>query len=89
MVKVFAVEALCGLMVSLREIPEYRKNLRNIEHKLVDRIAISILGIIAGTEGPSDLHAWAEIPQERLIGIFQLAHGIPSRDTIRRTFWHG
>ena len=42
MVKVFEIEELCGLMVSLREIPEYRKNLLNIEHKLVDIIAISI-----------------------------------------------
>jgi hypothetical protein len=84
MVKVFEVEELCGLMVSLQGIPEHRKNLLNIDHQLVDIIAISILGIIAGAEGPSDIYDWADIHQERLIGIFQLEHGIPSRDTIRR-----
>jgi predicted transposase YbfD/YdcC len=85
MVEVFEVEELSGLLVSLRGIPEYRKNLLNIEHKLVDIIAISIFGIIAGAEGPSDIYVWAEIHQDRLIEIFQLEHGIPSRDTIRRT----
>jgi len=85
MVKAFEVEELCGLFVSLRGIPEYRKNLLNIEHKLVNIIAISILGVIAGAEGPSDIYTWAEIHQDRLIEIFQLEHGIPSRDTIRRT----
>ena len=84
MVEVFEVEELSGLLVSLRGIPEYRKNLLNIEHKLVDIIAISIFGIIAGAEGPSDIYAWADIHRERLIEIFQLKYGIPSRDTIRR-----
>jgi predicted transposase YbfD/YdcC len=85
MVKTVEVQDLGGLMVSLQAIPEYRKNLRNIEHKLVNIIAISIFGIIAGAEGPSDIYDWAEIHQKRLIEIFQLEHGIPSRDTIRRT----
>jgi Transposase len=79
------VQHVNGLMASLQDIPEYRKNLLNIEHKLIDIIAISIFGVIAGAEGPSDIFDWAEIHQDRLTEIFQLEHGIPSRDTIRRT----
>ena len=70
MVKLFEVQDLGGLMVSLHGIPEYRKNLLNIEHKLVDIIAISIFGVIAGAEGPSDIYDWAEIHQDRLSKIW-------------------
>ena len=83
--RTFESQQLSDLMNSLQEIPEYRKNLLNIEHKLVDIIAIAVCGIIAGAEGPSDIHDWAKIHQDRLIKIFSLEHGIPSRDTIRRT----
>jgi len=76
---------LAGLVDAFETIPEYRKNLLNIHHRLVDIIAISVCGIIAGAEGPSDIHDWAEVHQEKLTKILQLEHGIPSRDTIRRT----
>jgi Transposase len=41
--------------------------------------------VIAGAEGPSDIFEWAEVHQQKLTKILKLEHGIPSRDTIRRT----
>jgi hypothetical protein len=77
---------LLGLVASFQAIPEYRKNLLNIEHKLVDIITISVCGVIAGAEYPSDIFDWAEVHQQKLTKILQLEHGIPSRDTIH---FHG
>jgi hypothetical protein len=54
------------------------------EHRLFDIIAISVCGVIAGAEGPSDIFDWAEVHQQKLITILKLEYGIPSRDTIRR-----
>jgi predicted transposase YbfD/YdcC len=76
---------LVSLAASFLTIPEYRKNLLNIEHRLIDIIAISVCGVIAGAEGPSDIFNWAEVHQQKLITILKLENGIPSRDTIRRT----
>jgi predicted transposase YbfD/YdcC len=76
---------LVSLAASFQAIPEYRKNLLNITHKLVDIITISVCGVIAGAEGPSDIFEWAEVHQQKLTKILKLEHGIPSRDTIRRT----
>ena len=74
-----------GLIDAFKEIPEYRKNLLNIDHKLHDIIAVCVLAIVAGADGPSDIREWAELHEEELVEIMKLEHGIPSRDTIRRT----
>lgn len=74
-----------GLVDAFKEIPEYRKNLLNIDHKLHDIIAIGVLAVVAGADGPSDIREWAELHENELVKIMDLEHGIPSRDTIRRT----
>lgn len=81
----FGVDELHGLIEAFSSIEEYRKNLLNVDHKLVDILIISVCGIIAGANGPTAIYEWAEIHEENLTRILKLEHGLPSKDTIRRT----
>jgi predicted transposase YbfD/YdcC len=56
----------------------------NRRHLLVDVIAISILGVVAGADGPLAIALWAEAQEEWLKRYLDLPNGIPSRDTISR-----
>jgi len=81
----FTKNELRGLIEAFNDIPEYRKNLLNVEHILRDIIVIAVCGVIAGADGPTAIFQWAEIHQEQLTRILKLKFGIPSKDTIRRT----
>lgn len=74
-----------GLVDIFKSLPEYRKNLLNVNHKLYDIVAISVMAVIAGADGPTDIFHWADMHKEDLVKIMKLQCGIPSRDTIRRT----
>jgi predicted transposase YbfD/YdcC len=51
---------------------------------LVDIIVISILGVLAGADGPLAIAQWAGTQEPWLKGHLRLPHGVPSRDTINR-----
>ncbi len=74
-----------GLVDAFKELPEYRVNLKNVHHQLHDIIAISVMAIIAGADGPSDIDEWAEQHEDDLTKIMKLKHGISAKDTYRRT----
>jgi predicted transposase YbfD/YdcC len=63
------------------EDPRFNINQR---HLLVDVIVISILGVLAGADGPSAIAVWANAQSQWLKLHLRLPNGIPSRDTIRR-----
>ena len=81
----FRQKELDGLIDAFNAIPEYRKNILNTHHKLVDIIVIAVCGVIAGADGPASICEWAKIHRESLTRILNLEKGVPSRDTIRRT----
>jgi predicted transposase YbfD/YdcC len=81
----FSQNELRGLIEAFNDIPEYRKNLLNVDHTLRDIIVIAVCGVIAGADGPTAIYEWAEIHQDQLTRILKLKFGIPSKDTIRRT----
>lgn len=81
----FSQKELNGLIDAFNAIPEYRKNILNTHHKLVDIIVIAVCGVIAGADGPASICDWAKIHRESLTRILNLENGVPSRDTIRRT----
>ena len=74
-----------GLIDAFKELPEYRKNLLNVHHRLHDIIALSVMAIIAGADGPTDIFLWARNHEMELIKLLKLKFGLPSKDTIRRT----
>lgn len=57
---------------------------RNRKHLLVDVMVICVAGILSGCDGPTALHRWAVQRKDWLAEHLTLAHGIPSRDCIRR-----
>ena len=64
---------------SFREV-----HIRNRKHLLVDVIVISVCAILGGCDGPTAIHRFAANRREWFEGFLELAHGIPSRDCIRR-----
>jgi predicted transposase YbfD/YdcC len=56
----------------------------NRRHPLTSVIAISLLAVLAGADGPTGIHKWAKIRSAMLLRTLDLPHGIPSRDVIRR-----
>ena len=56
----------------------------NRKHPLVSVVAISIMAVLAGADGPTSIHRWAKSLAEQLPSLLDLPNGIPSRDVIRR-----
>jgi hypothetical protein len=56
----------------------------NRRHLLVDVIVISILGVIAGADGPLAIALWAKMQEPWLREHLALPNGIPSRHTVGR-----
>ena len=59
---------------------------RNVRHKLLDIIVISIVAVICGAEGWEEIEDFAISKETFFKSILELPHGIPSHDTIRRVF---
>jgi predicted transposase YbfD/YdcC len=72
-----------GIVQHFAEIDDPRSKV-NRRHLLVDVIVISILGVIAGADGPLAIAIWANMQEPWLKQRLPLPHGIPSRHTIGR-----
>jgi predicted transposase YbfD/YdcC len=70
------------LIDHFKSIAEPRKNLLNVRHRLIDIIVISVLGIIAGADGPTAIEKWAKLHKKDLKKYLKLTNGIPSHDII-------
>ena len=77
-----AVQML-GLRERFAELPDPRSSI-NQRHSLVDVVAISVCGVLAGADGPTAIFTWADCSQDWLSRYLELPHGIPSKDCIRR-----
>ena len=53
-------------------------------HRLDDILAISLMAVIAGADGPTDIEDFARSHHDWLKTMLHLPHGIPSHDTIGR-----
>ena len=58
----------------------------NRRHLLGDLIVISVMAVIAGSDGPLAIATWAENQAEWLKQHLELPNGIPSHDTFDRLF---
>src|SRR4051794_24642996 len=74
------IEAIGSYFQSL---PDPRHT-RNRKHLLLDIVAIAVCGMVCGCDGPTAIHRWATQRHAWLQSFLPLAHGIPSRDCIRR-----
>jgi predicted transposase YbfD/YdcC len=67
------------------KIPDQRVLTRS-SHKLVDIIAIAILGILCGADGWVGIETYGKAKKEWLATFLELPNGIPSHDTFGRIF---
>ena len=72
-----------GIIGHFESLPDPRSEI-NRRHLLVDVIAISICGVLAGADGPAAIELWANTQHGWLKNYLKLPHGIPSHDTIGR-----
>jgi hypothetical protein len=59
---------------------------KNVQHKLIDIIVISILAVICGAEGWEEIELFGKSKKSFLKEFLELPKGIPSHDTFRRVF---
>jgi predicted transposase YbfD/YdcC len=76
-------EEIKGIVRYFEEMDDPRSHI-NRRHLLVDVVVISILGVVAGGDGPLAIAMWAEAQEPWLKQYLALPNGVPSRDTIRR-----
>ena len=72
-----------GIVRHFEEMDDPRSPV-NRRHRLTDIIVISVLGVVAGADGPSAIEVWANAQEHWLKRYLSLPGGIPSRDTFRR-----
>ncbi len=53
-------------------------------HPLPGVLTMSLMGVLAGADGPTGIAKWAVAKKDLLLQALDLPHGIPSRDVIRR-----
>ena len=70
-----------------KEVEDPRK-WRNVQHKLLDIIIISILAVICGAEGWEEIELFGKSKEGFLKEFLELPKGIPSHDTFRRVFMY-
>ncbi len=56
----------------------------NRHHPLPSVLTISLMGVLAGANGPTGISRWAVAKKDLLLQALDLPHGLPSRDVIRR-----
>jgi predicted transposase YbfD/YdcC len=59
---------------------------RKTKHALLDVLMIAVLGVLCGAENWLDLAVFARSKQPWLATFLALPHGVPGKDTFRRTF---
>lgn len=72
-----------GIVDYFKDLEDPRSHV-NRRHRLVDVIVISVLGVIAGADGPAAIAVWAGVNKQWLIDHLELPQGVPSHDTIGR-----
>ncbi len=77
------VAEINGIVRHFEEMKDPRSHVNRL-HLLVDVIVISLLGVLAGADGPLAIATWAAAQEEWLKRHLRLPEGIPSRDTIGR-----
>jgi predicted transposase YbfD/YdcC len=79
----FKSEDVVSILEYFKDLEDPRSTI-NRKHLLGDLIVISVLGVVAGADGPKAIGVWAQSNADWLKQYLQLPQGIPSHDTIGR-----
>jgi predicted transposase YbfD/YdcC len=74
----------CALVEQLQDVPDPRRQCRNLKHPLVDILVLGFCGTLAGCDDFVEIAAWADLHLEFFRTFLELPHGMPSHDTFRR-----
>jgi predicted transposase YbfD/YdcC len=56
----------------------------NQKHPLVSVVAIALIAVLSGSDGPTAIAKWALMKQDLLLNALDLPNGIPAKDVFRR-----
>lgn len=71
------------LLVPFNELEDPRSTVNQL-HPLPSVVMIAIMGILAGSNGPTAIARWANLKSEFLMKHLPLPHGVPAKDVFRR-----
>ena len=71
------------IVCHFEELEDPRSTINRL-HPLPGVLTISLMGVLAGADGPTGISKWAVAKKDLLLQALDLPHGIPSRDVIRR-----
>ena len=74
---------LSEVVSHFEELDDPRSTINRL-HPLPGVLTISLMGVLAGADGPTGIHKWAVLKEELLLQTLDLPHGLPSKDVIRR-----
>ena len=74
---------LSEIVCHFEELEDPRSTINRL-HPLPSVLTISLMGVLAGADGPTGISKWAAAKKDLLLQALDLPHGIPSRDVIRR-----
>lgn len=74
---------VASILADFSDLPDPRSKI-NLRHVLGDIIAISVMAVLAGADGPKAIGVWASSNARWLGERLQLPRGVPSHDTIGR-----
>jgi predicted transposase YbfD/YdcC len=77
---------LPNIIEAFADLPDNRRDHPNRLHKLIDIVVIVIWGTLANLDSWEDIALYARDKEELLREYLELPYGIPSRDTLIRTF---
>jgi predicted transposase YbfD/YdcC len=76
----------CTLVQALAEVPDPRRQCKNLRHHLVDILVIGFCGVLCGCDDFVEMEEFARSKEEFFRLFLKLPNGIPSHDTFRRVF---
>jgi predicted transposase YbfD/YdcC len=74
------------LVAALREVPDPRRQCKNLRHPLVDVLALGFCATLCGCEDFVEIEIFARSKEDFFRRFLELPNGIPSHDTFRRVF---
>ena len=71
------------LLVHFADLEDPRSSI-NRKHPLPSVVAIALLAVLAGCNGPTAIARWAKLKKDLLLAALDLPEGIPCKDVYRR-----
>jgi predicted transposase YbfD/YdcC len=81
-----AAKERSALAEALAEVPDPRKQCRNLRHHLVDILVVGFCAVLCGCDDFVEIEEFGRSKEAFFRRFLELPHGIPSHDTFRRVF---